>query len=168
MAFLDLLYQLHSEGIPVALASSADRKVINAVLTKFGLMDCFEYILSGAELPASKPNPAIYQLTAKALGFAPADCVVIEDATAGIMAAKDAGAYCIAYDNPNSGPQDLSRADKIVSSLSDIVVSDILQINLLRFYYGKFKFYCPTEIIFGKDSELSTASLIKNTMVIMY
>ena len=65
---LDLLYQLHSEGIPVALASSADRKVINAVLTKFGLMDCFEYILSGAELPASKPNPAIYQLTAKALG----------------------------------------------------------------------------------------------------
>jgi hypothetical protein len=43
------------------------------------------------------------------------------------MAAKDAGAYCIAYDNPNSGPQDLSRADKIVSSLSDIVVSDILQ-----------------------------------------
>ena len=44
-----------------------------------------------------------------------------------IMAAKDAGAYCIAYDNPNSGPQDLSRADKIVSSLSDIVVSDILQ-----------------------------------------
>lgn len=32
----------------------------------------------------------------------------------------------------------------------------------------KFKFYCPTEIIFGKDSELSTASLIKNTMVIMY
>ena len=124
---LDLLYQLHSEGIPVALASSADRKVINAVLTKFGLMDCFEYILSGAELPASKPNPAIYQLTAKALGFAPADCVVIEDATAGIMAAKDAGAYCIAYDNPNSGPQDLSRADKIVSSLSDIVVSDILQ-----------------------------------------
>mgnify|MGYP002092657005 CR=1 FL=1 len=80
------------------MASSADRKVINAVLTKFGLMDCFEYILSGAELPASKPNPAIYQLTAKALGFAPADCVVIEDATAGIMAAKDAGAYCIAYD----------------------------------------------------------------------
>lgn len=124
---LDLLYQLHSEGIPVALASSADRKVINAVLIKFGLMDCFEYILSGAELPASKPNPAIYQLTAKALGFAPADCVVIEDATAGIMAAKDAGAYCIAYDNPNSGPQDLSRADKIVSSLSDIVVSDVLQ-----------------------------------------
>ena len=91
------------------------------------LLNCFEYILSGAELPASKPNPAIYQLTAKALGFAPADCVVIEDATAGIMAAKDAGAYCIAYDNPNSGPQDLSRADKIVSSLSDIVVSDILQ-----------------------------------------
>ncbi|MFR4448259.1 MAG: hypothetical protein ACLT4I_12260 [Megamonas funiformis] len=40
-----MLYQLHSEGIHMAaLASSADRKVINAVLTKFGLMDCFECV----------------------------------------------------------------------------------------------------------------------------
>lgn len=124
---LDLLYNLHNNRIPVALASSADRKVINAVLTKFGLNDCFEYILSGAELPASKPNPAIYQLTAKALGFKPEECAVIEDATAGIIAAKDAGAYCIAYDNPNSGPQDLSRADMIVKSISDINVEDIIK-----------------------------------------
>lgn len=123
---LDLLYNLHQEKIPVALASSADRKIIHAVLNKFGLSDCFSYILSGAELPASKPDPAIYQLAAKALGFSPTDCIVIEDATAGIIAAKDAGAYCIAYDNPNSGPQDLSRADKIVESISDICVSDML------------------------------------------
>ncbi len=102
-------------------------KFINAVLTKFGLNDCFEYILSGAELPASKPNPAIYQLTAKALGFKPVECAVIEDATAGIIAAKDAGAYCIAYDNPNSGPQDLSRADMIVKSISDIKIEDIIK-----------------------------------------
>lgn len=123
---LELLYTLHKNRIPVALASSADRKVINAVLTKFGLTDCFEYVLSGAELPASKPNPAIYQLTAKELGFDPKDCVVIEDATAGIIAAKDAGAYCIAYDNPNSGPQDLSRADMVVESLCDIDIEKML------------------------------------------
>ena len=126
---LDLLYELHENNIPVALASSADRKIINAVLTKFGLADCFKYILSGAELPASKPNPAIYSLTAKALGLPPKDCVVIEDATAGIAAAKDAGAYCIAYDNPNSGPQDLSRADVVVNSINDINLNKIMQLT---------------------------------------
>lgn len=123
----ELLYNLHEHKIPIALASSADRKIINAVLAKFGLSDCFQYILSGAELPASKPNPAIYILAAEKLGFKPQDCVVIEDATAGIAAAKDAGAYCIAYDNPNSGPQNLSRADRIVDSISDIKIEDILQ-----------------------------------------
>ncbi|HIX83219.1 MAG TPA: HAD-IA family hydrolase [Candidatus Megamonas gallistercoris] len=126
---LDLLYELHENNIPVALASSADRKIINAVLTKFGLADCFKYILSGAELPASKPNPAIYALTAKALGLPPKDCVVIEDATAGIAAAKDAGAYCIAYDNPNSGPQDLSRADVVVNSINDINLNKIMKLT---------------------------------------
>ena len=125
---VDLLYNLYVHEIPVALASSADRKVINAVLEKFGLSNFFRYILSGAELPASKPDPAIYKLAAEKLGFKPQDCVVIEDATAGIAAAKDSGAYCIAYNNPNSGPQNLSRADKIVESISDIKVDDLLKI----------------------------------------
>ncbi len=125
---VDLIHALHTHNIPVALASSADRKIINAVLQKFGLHDAFKYILSGAELPASKPNPAIYLLTAEKLGVAPESCVVIEDATAGIAAAKDAGAYCIAYDNPNSGPQNLSRADKVVESIADISINDILAI----------------------------------------
>ncbi len=125
---VDLIHALHKHNIPIALASSADRKIINAVLQKFGLHDAFKYILSGAELPASKPNPAIYLLTAEKLGVAPKSCVVIEDATAGIAAAKDAGAYCIAYDNPNSGPQNLSRADKIVESIADIAINDILAI----------------------------------------
>lgn len=123
-----LLYTLHEKNIPMALASSADRKIINAVLTKFEFMQFFQCILSGAELPASKPDPAIYRLAAEKLGFAPSECAVIEDAAAGIASAKDAGAYCIAYDNPNSGPQDLSRADRIVSSISDISAEDIIRI----------------------------------------
>lgn len=125
---VDLLYNLYIKEIPVALASSADRKVIDSVLAKFSLTNFFRYILSGAELPASKPDPAIYRLAAKSLGFEPEDCVVIEDATAGIAAAKAAGTYCIAYDNPNSGPQDLSLADRIVDTISDISVDDILKI----------------------------------------
>ena len=123
---MSLIYNLHEKNVPIALASSADRKIIDAVLEKFGLSKVFKYILSGAELPASKPDPAIYLLTAQHLGFAPSECVVIEDAAAGIAAAKDAGAYCIAYDNPNSGPQDLSRADMVVESIADISAEEIM------------------------------------------
>ena len=48
--------------------------------------------------------------------------VVIEDAAAGVAAAKAAGMYCIAYRNPNSGNQDLSRADEIIEKIEDIRV----------------------------------------------
>ena len=126
---MPLIVGLNEKNVPIALASSADRKIINTVLTRFELKGAFKYILSGAELPASKPDPAIYRITAEKLGIAPAQCVVIEDAAAGIAAAKDAGMYCIAYDNPNSGPQDLSRADKVVNSIADISADEIVRLK---------------------------------------
>ena len=115
-----LLEGLKNENIPMALASSSDRMVINAVLGKLGLLDYFQFILSGAELQESKPDPTIYRMAAERLGFKPEECVVIEDATAGIEAGRAAGCYTIAVDNPNSGPQDLSKADRIVESIGDI------------------------------------------------
>ena len=87
---------------------------------KKGLQDYFQSVLSGADLPQSKPDPAVYLLSAERLAVQPANCVVLEDAASGVAAAKAAGMYCIAYRNPSSGCQDLSRADRIVEDVADI------------------------------------------------
>lgn len=116
----ELLAKLKKMNIKTGLASSADPVIIEAVLTRFGVKDKFQVVISGTEIPRSKPDPAIYLLTAERLMTAPEECVVLEDSQSGIAAAKAAGMYCIAYRNPDSGAQDLSKADRIVDKISEI------------------------------------------------
>lgn len=116
-----LLERIKQAGYEIGLASSSSMKMIEASLGKLGIRNYFKVAVSGADLPKSKPDPAVYLLAAEKLGVEPANCKVIEDATAGIAAAKDAGMYCIAYRNPNSGNQDLSRADEVVDNLDDVL-----------------------------------------------
>ncbi|WP_296786785.1 HAD family phosphatase [Selenomonas sp.] len=122
---VELIKELYAAGIPIALATSSWPVVVDAVLDGFGIRPYFRSVLSGSELPASKPDPAIYQITAKRLGVNPADCVVLEDTRNGILAAKGAGMYCIAYRNPNSGKQDLSLADRIVEDIREIKIETL-------------------------------------------
>lgn len=116
----ELFAALQQAEIPMALASSAGQAVIDAVLEAFDLRRCFQSVLSGADLPKSKPDPAVYLLSAERLGIAPADCVVLEDAASGVAAAKAAGMYCVAYRNPNSGCQDLSKADRVIAHIGEL------------------------------------------------
>lgn len=119
---VEFIQRLHAAGIPLALATSSNVRAMNAVLDSFGIRKYFTSILSGGALPESKPHPAIYLISAERLGVKPEDCMVVEDTTNGIRAAKAAGMYCVAYRNPNSGEQDLSLADKIVDDFSKIIV----------------------------------------------
>jgi len=119
----EIFRALAAAHIPAALASSAGRVVIDAVLEKFGLAGYFQSVLSGADLPAGKPDPAVYLLSAEKLRVRPADCVVLEDAASGVAAAKAAGMFCIAYRNPHSGAQDLSRADMVVDNIGKIDIT---------------------------------------------
>lgn len=120
---LDLLSYLKQEAIPTAIGSSSGREIIDAVVKKFQLKSYFQSIISGADLPKSKPDPAVYLLTADRLDVLPTDCIVIEDTSSGVQAAKAAGMYCIAHQNKNSGCQDLRQADIIVPSIKSIDLS---------------------------------------------
>lgn len=122
---VELIKGLHEAGIPLALATSSWPVVVDTVLDVFGIRPYFKSVLSGSELPESKPNPAIYRITAERLGVAPAGCVVLEDTKNGILAAKGAGMHCIAYRNPNSGQQDLSLADRIVEDIGEIKIETL-------------------------------------------
>lgn len=122
---LELIARLRAAGVPLALATSSWRRVVDAILVQFDLTEAFASVISGSELPKSKPDPAIYRLSAEALDVSPCDCVVLEDTAAGVAAAKGAGVYCIGFRSPHSGVQDLSRADEIVDDLATIDVAKL-------------------------------------------
>jgi beta-phosphoglucomutase-like phosphatase (HAD superfamily) len=76
--------------------------------------------VSGEDFPNSKPHPEIFEYAAS-LSIAPKEnCIVIEDSTNGIRAAKAAGLFCLGYNSENSKLQDLSLADVVVENLNDL------------------------------------------------
>ncbi|WP_237690764.1 HAD family hydrolase [Paenibacillus caui] len=111
---------LLEKGIPVAVASSSPRALIELIMEKTGLARYFDIRITGEEVSQGKPAPDIFLYAAEQLGIAPAHCVVIEDSRNGVQAAKSAGMRCIGFHNPGSGRQDLSRADHRIFSYDDL------------------------------------------------
>ena len=117
---LDLISQLKEYGVSLALASSSDMNLIKVVMEKFGLTETFKEVTSGQELERVKPFPDIFLKTSERLHIPPKECVVIEDSTSGIRAAKAAGMTCIGFRSPNSKNQNYSDADVIVDDLRSV------------------------------------------------
>jgi len=116
----EFILTVHREKYKLALASSNDRKIVDEVLKKFNLSEYIQVSVSGQEVVKGKPDPEIFLKAAEMLGVQANNCIVIEDAFAGVRAAKAAGMKCVGYRNPHSGNQDLSEADLIVDSLREI------------------------------------------------
>lgn len=124
VAFLDHLKQNEH---PLAIASSGLRKNIELILEKTGLGNYFDLVVSGEQVTKGKPEPDIFLKVATHFGIAPSNCIVIEDSRNGVLAAKAAGMYCIGYYNPNSGNQDLSKADMVIDSFESEVLYEALE-----------------------------------------
>ncbi|MDQ8702831.1 HAD family phosphatase [Streptomyces sp. LHD-70] len=92
-AFVELL---HAQGVPMAVASGSSRAAITAILRGTGLDALLTTLVSAEEVPQGKPEPDVFLEAARRLGVAPADCVVLEDAAPGAVAAHKAGMGCIA------------------------------------------------------------------------
>lgn len=119
------IIRLATANVRLAVASSASRAKIDMVLTKFGLSQYFDSIVSGYEVMESKPSPDVFIQTALNLNIQPTDCIVIEDSTNGIIGAKTAGMFCIGFRNHNSGNQDLTGADCVIESFLDTKIISI-------------------------------------------
>lgn len=116
----ELIIDLFNNGIQLILASSASKVTIERVFNRFGLHQYFTHIVSGEDFPKSKPDPAIF-VHAASLSIAPKDeCIVIEDSTNGIKAAKGAGIYCVGYISENSHLQELAEADMVVNHFKEL------------------------------------------------
>ncbi|AJR03916.1 HAD family hydrolase [Siansivirga zeaxanthinifaciens] len=117
---LDVIKNYHDNELTLILASSASMPSIERIFKRFDLNKYFKAKLSGAELKASKPHPEIFIKAAEASGFKTEECIVIEDSTNGIIAAKSAGIFCVGYDSFHSKNQDYSKADLVVKDFSEI------------------------------------------------
>ena len=107
--------RLHRDGWWQAVASSAPRRNIEAVLDGLGLRGFFQAIVSAEDVRVGKPDPRVFLLAAERLGVPAARSVVVEDAAAGIEAARRAGMRCIGISR--GAPLD---ADLAVASLADL------------------------------------------------
>ena len=114
-----LLQGLKALDIPTGVASSSSHELIQMVLDRTGIGLYFDKLISGEDVKVGKPNPDIYLRAASKVGLNPAQCIAIEDAPPGILAAKNAGFTCIAYKNPNTCGQVFTHADYVVEKYNE-------------------------------------------------
>jgi HAD superfamily hydrolase (TIGR01509 family) len=113
--------------VPRCVASSSDRARIQMTLRWTGLAAFFgDHIFSGVDVAQGKPAPDLFLLAAKAMGFAPADCIVIEDSTLGVQAGVAASMPVIGFTGgSHTDPGHASRlsaagAGTIVTAMADL------------------------------------------------
>jgi len=90
----DLITYLHEAGVRMAVVTSSLRPITEYNLTKHGLIDYFETLVTRSEVTYPKPSPEPYELCLSRLGLGQTDCIVLEDSVTGATAAKAAGLTC--------------------------------------------------------------------------
>lgn len=118
---LALLEQLHSRK-KIALASSSYPDAVEGVLAGLGIAHYFQVIVTGLDVPRVKPAPDIFLSAAEQLDAKPSQCVVLEDAEKGVIAASLAGMRCIAVPNDHTRHHDFSKATRVCNSLDDVTL----------------------------------------------
>ena len=108
--------------VPLAVASSSNRPLIDAVLDASGLAPHFAATVSSEEVARGKPAPDVFAEAAARLGLDPARCAAVEDSSNGVRAARAAGMRVLAFPNPHYPPPAdvLTLADVVLSSLDEL------------------------------------------------
>jgi len=123
---ITLLWKLKSRQIRLAIGSSSPKKQIKYVLSKLDITHLFDSAVGAEDIGHSKPDPEVFLKAAAELGVNPSECLVVEDSSLGVEAAKSAHMKCIGFRNPNSGNQDLSKADIVTDDFSRLDIDALL------------------------------------------
>ena len=118
-------------GLGLAVATSAGRKRAEETLRDFGLIGNLGAVITGDEVQAGKPDPAVFERAAEGLGLAAEYLLVCEDAVAGVQAAKSAGMRCLGI--AAGGRRVLLRevgADWVVQDFTKMSVDEVQKLFL--------------------------------------
>lgn len=110
----DSLHWLAARNVPIALGSAS--RNARTILASTGIEPLFDVVVDGDVVRAAKPDPEVFLVAAARLGFPPADCLVVEDAIAGVEAARRAGSPVFGV----GSPEVLTDADEVVPDLAAV------------------------------------------------
>jgi putative hydrolase of the HAD superfamily len=114
-----------ARGLKTAVASSSTRRWVTKNLEKFGILDRFDTLCTRDDVPAVKPDPALYLLALERLDVTADEAIAFEDSPNGILAAKGAGIFCVFVPNPLMTHVTSPLADRRLQSLEEFNLEDV-------------------------------------------
>ncbi|MCO6438932.1 MAG: HAD family phosphatase [Phycisphaerae bacterium] len=126
-----LLRELQERGVRIGIGSSGPPANIRLVVEALGAEHLIRAVVSGDDVERGKPDPQVFELSARRLELSPSRCVVIEDAPVGVEAAKAAGALAVAV-LLHHGAEKFRAADLIVQRLRDLTADRLMRMVLGR------------------------------------
>jgi beta-phosphoglucomutase len=126
-----LLEHLHQAGFAQGVGSSAPRQNLELILDITDTHRYFQTVVSMEDTSRGKPDPQVFLIAAERLGVAPGRCVVMEDAVAGVQAAKAGGMKCVAVTFVGHHPEEkliAAGADLVARTLEEVSVATIQQL----------------------------------------
>ncbi|MBE5801121.1 MAG: beta-phosphoglucomutase [Clostridiales bacterium] len=118
----DALALLRNKGIKIAIGSSSRNTPI--ILKQIGLEDSFDAVADGNAITRSKPDPEVFLLAAKSLGLAPANCLVVEDADAGVEAALAGGMRVLGVGGAAANSNATFAAESLAAANFDTILTN--------------------------------------------
>ncbi len=119
----EFLQELQTKGIKIALGSASKNAM--TILERLELTHLFEAIIDGTKVSEAKPNPEVFLKGAEALGVSPEECVVFEDAEAGVEAALAGRMKCVGIGSPDV----LGKADMVIDGLHQMTYERLMELN---------------------------------------
>jgi len=118
----EFLKSLRANGIKIALGSASKNSKL--ILERIQMLDYFDARIDGNNITKGKPDPQVFLMGAEATGAQPSECVVFEDAVAGVQAAKAGGMKAIGIGSADI----LTEADIVIATFEDFSVEKLTQI----------------------------------------
>jgi|WetSurMetagenome_2_1015567.scaffolds.fasta_scaffold01132_7 beta-phosphoglucomutase len=125
---IDFIMELKKAKIRVAIGSASKNTPL--ILMRVGILQLFDAVADGNNVSKAKPNPDVFLKAAEMVNIKPQNCVVFEDAIAGVQAALNAGMMCIGIGSPKI----LTEAHFVVSGLKDMNLEKLLTIEKISGY----------------------------------
>jgi HAD superfamily hydrolase (TIGR01509 family) len=114
-------------GLKLGVASSSPENWVVGHLTRLGLFEKFDVVVTADDVESTKPDPIIFLLVAEKIGVQPNEIIVFEDSPNGVRGARRAGMFVVAVPNPLTAQLDLSHANLRLDSLAEISLKDLLE-----------------------------------------
>jgi beta-phosphoglucomutase len=111
---LDFITELNKADIRIAVGSASKNTPL--ILNRIGIKRLFDAVADGNNIEKAKPDPEVFLKVSAMLGIEPRECIVFEDAIAGVQAALNAGMYCIGI----GSPEVLKKAHFVVKGLNEM------------------------------------------------